>query len=43
MQIKQLKQVQLKRLEVGEGDAHYAATPVEHYRAVYFEAFNFIL
>ena len=32
-----------KRLEVGEGDVNYASTPEEHYRAIYFEAFNLIL
>ena len=32
-----------KRIEVGEGDAHFAATPEEHYRAVYFETFDLII
>ena len=32
-----------KKLEVGEGSAHYVATPEEHYRAIYIEELDLIL
>ena len=32
-----------KRFEVGEGEGYHATTPEQHYRAIYFEAFDVIV